>query len=129
MRLLLDEMHAPAVAEALRRRGHDVIAVKERAELVGAPDDELLVAATAEHRAVVTENVKDFAALDRSAAARGTLHAGLVYTHPRRFRRGGPGHIDHLVAALDAFLRNEAALLEGVGSFTWWLAPTGGAAG
>ena len=35
MKLLLDEMHAPAVAARLRDRGHDAVAVKERADLIG----------------------------------------------------------------------------------------------
>ena len=42
MKLLLDEMHAPSVAALLRDRGHDAVAVKERADLIGLPDDDLL---------------------------------------------------------------------------------------
>ena len=42
MKLLLDEMHAPRVAARLRERGHDAVAVKERAELIGMSDEDLL---------------------------------------------------------------------------------------
>ncbi len=39
MKLLLDEMWSPAIAAALRERGHDVVAVAERSDLRGKPDD------------------------------------------------------------------------------------------
>jgi hypothetical protein len=42
LRLLLDEMYTAAVAEQLRRRNHDVIAVAERADLRGTLDEDLL---------------------------------------------------------------------------------------
>jgi hypothetical protein len=118
-------MHAPAVAEQLRGAGHDVVAVKERPELVGLPDAELLAAATADDRVVVTENVKDVAALARRATSRGERHAGLVFTHPQRFRRGARGHVRALATALGAFLVDDAPSLEGIESFTWWLAAPG----
>ena len=81
MKLLLDEMHAPIVAVGLRARGHDVVAVKERADMIGLPDRELLLVATAEDRALVTENVKDFAALHKTMTAPAEKHAGIVFTH------------------------------------------------
>lgn len=74
--LLLDEMHAPIVAVELRKRGHDVIAVADNAELRGMSDDELFRWAGVQHRRIVTENVKDFrpmllrsAESDRNATA------------------------------------------------------------
>ena len=39
--LLLDEMHAPVVAQALRDRGHDVMSVAENPDLRALTDDEL----------------------------------------------------------------------------------------
>lgn len=123
VKLLLDEMHAPAVAEQLRADGHDAVAVKERTEWIGLPDKDLLDAAAAEGRAVVTENVKDFAALDRAWTATGRQHAGLVFTHPRRFPRAVGNHVRRLADALAVFVDGNGASLRGVGSFVWWLEP------
>jgi hypothetical protein len=121
VKLLLDEMHAPAVAVELRSRGHDAVAVKERPELIGLPDRELLVAATAEGRALVTENVKDLAALHRSMTASGEHHAGIVFTHPRRFPRHARNHVAALAGALAQFVDAETGTLRAVESFVWWL--------
>lgn len=123
MRLLLDEMHAPAVAVALRRHGYDVVAVKERAELEGLPDPQLLRAAKLDERAVVTENVKDFAALHKASLSTGQPHAGLVFTLSNRFPRSAGDHVQVLVQALEEFLSEEAAVFGGVESFVWWLEP------
>lgn len=121
MKLLLDEMHAPAVAAELRASGHDAVAVTERPELIGISDHELLVAATAEGRALVTENVKDFAALSHRWTASGDGHAGLVFTHPRRFPRAARNHVGVLSEALGQFLEAHASALCEVESFVWWL--------
>jgi hypothetical protein len=121
VRLLLDEMHAPAVASELRVRGYDALAVKERPELIVVSDRELLVAATAEGRTVVTENVRDFAALSQQWAAAGDQHAGLVFTHPRRFNRAARNHVQTLSRALGLFVDEHASTLEQVDSFVWWL--------
>ena len=56
MRLLLDEHFSRHIAEQLRTRGHDAVAVGERADLAGLADDELFAAAQQERRAIVTEN-------------------------------------------------------------------------
>lgn len=121
MRLLLDEMHAPRVAARLRDRGHDAVAVKECAELVGMSDEDLLRVAAADERAVVTENVKDFAPLHQLIAAAGQRHSGLIFTHPRRFPRSAPDHVRVLADALGAFLVEHGPMLDDVGSFVWWL--------
>lgn len=121
MRLLLDEMHAPAVAARMRDRGHDAAAVKERADLVGLPDEELLRVATADRRAVVTENVKDFAALHRRISAAGQRHSGLVFTHSRRFPRSARNHVRVLADALAVLLDEHGNMLGDVESFIWWL--------
>ena len=121
MKLLLDEMHAPAVAVELRARGHDVVAVKERPELVGLADPDVLTVATREGRAVVTENVKDFAILHQRLTAAGAHHAGLVFTHHRRFPRAARNHVRGLSEALAVFLETQSVALRDVESFAWWL--------
>lgn len=41
LKLLIDEMYTPVIAEQLRERGGDVEAVAERAELRALPDEDL----------------------------------------------------------------------------------------
>jgi len=106
VKLLLDEMYPPAVAEQLRTRGHDIVSVHdpEYHYLEGAPDDEIFAAALAQKCALVTENVPDFRRLDADALARGEKHTTLVFTTNRQFPRGEPGTLGRLVEALDALL-------------------------
>jgi predicted nuclease of predicted toxin-antitoxin system len=106
VKLLLDEMYAPVVAEQLRARGHDVVSVHdpEYRRLEGAPDEEIFAAALAEERALVTENVPDFRRLEAESLARGEAHAALIFTSNRQFPRGEPGTTGRLVEALHVLL-------------------------
>jgi predicted nuclease of predicted toxin-antitoxin system len=111
LRLLLDEMYPPALAVALRARGHDVESVHEPGHTVlGAADADVLAAAHADERVVVTENVRDYRPLETSILAGGSHHSGLVYTTDRRFPRGDPATLGRLVRALDALLREGGEL-------------------
>lgn len=101
--LLLDEMHAPAVAAALRGRGHDVIAVAERPDLRAMADADLFVWAGLGSRRLVTENVKDFHRLFLRAEGSTRTTAALLYTSSRAFPRSRRDHRP-LVDALDAWL-------------------------
>ena len=59
---LIDEMFSPATAEILRDRyGHDAVHVSE-AGLTATEDAIVAATARAEGRAIVTENVADYAA-------------------------------------------------------------------
>lgn len=79
-------MLSPVVARVLRDRGHDIVAVKERAEWVGLADDDLLAAARREGRAIATKNVGDFASLHADLVVPGEPgHAGLVFV-PTSYR-------------------------------------------
>ena len=80
MRLLLDEMHAPAVAGVLAEAGSDIVAVAAELSLRGSSDADLLDHATAAGRALVTENVADYSVLAASRAVAGEPHAGLIFT-------------------------------------------------
>ncbi len=117
----MDEMHSPAVAEQLRDRGYDVLAVKERPELIGLSDAHLLAAATRDRRALVTENVKDFAVRHKRVTTGGDQHGGLVFTHPRRFPRASRNHVRVLGDALAQFVDQQASALREIASFVWWL--------
>ncbi len=121
MKLLLDEMYTAAVAEQLRQRDHDVIAVAERADLRGTPDEDLLTWARTEDRALVTDNQRDFIPIHHRAIADGQDHKGLILTTNRRFPRGQPATTGKLVVALDTFLRDIAPSISRNPSFIHWL--------
>jgi predicted nuclease of predicted toxin-antitoxin system len=108
LRLLLDEMYSPAIADELRVRGHDVASIHDLgyAAVTGASDVDVLAAAQREERILVTENVRDYRPLESGLIAGGSHHAGLIYTSNRQFPRGGPGTTGRLVRALDALLRD-----------------------
>ncbi len=103
--LLLDEMHAPVVARALRERGHDVIAVADQADLRALSDEELFGWAGQADRRIVTENVKDFRPLLYRTEESGQGPTPLLFTSSRTFPRSrrNPGPlIDALAARLDS---------------------------
>jgi predicted nuclease of predicted toxin-antitoxin system len=111
VRLLLDEMFSPSIARELRRRGHDVVAVKERADLIGASDRELARRMSAESRAIVTSDVDDFGELATRFAASGEVHYGMLFTSDRtlpRTRAGIPAIVELLDALLDEHRADDA---------------------
>ena len=101
MRLLLDEQLSPAVADQLRRRAHDVVAVAE-VGLRGVPDELVLAQAIGDRRAIVTGDIRDFRALHAGLLMQGKTHYGVVLV-PGRFRLS-PRGIGGLVKALDELL-------------------------
>ena len=119
MRLLLDEMYPPAIAEQLRTRGHDVVAVTAQAELRALPDDSIFAAAQQEHRAVVTENVGDFCPIADAADQRERPHHGLVLVDPAKYPRGNPRTIGRMVTELARLLNDHRG--DAPTSLRWWL--------
>ncbi len=116
MRLLLDELYSHEIAQQLRARGHDVIAVAERSDLRGLADERLFNCAAADRRALVTENWRHFSALLTQAAHEGANHYGVVFTSGRQMPRGR-GTIGLFVGIFDEFLGaqpSEDALANGV---------------
>lgn len=102
MRLLLDEMFPPAVAQGLRRKGRDVIAVQETASRRGLPDPQLFVAAQLDRRVLVTENTPDFVLVEAAwRAEQEQPHHGLLLVAPGAFPRHRSGTVGRLVAALN----------------------------
>lgn len=83
--LLLDEMLSGVIAEQLRARDIDAVAVVEDSALIGASDEDLLAHAADRHRVLVTANVADFAAIATDWRAVGRKHAGVVYVTNRAF--------------------------------------------
>ena len=121
MRLCLDEHYAPQIAAALRELGLDVVALKERPELRGIGDLELLAAVQAERRALMTENVSDFMPLIHELAARGENHWGFVFTSPVSMPRGS-GTIGLFIEALHRLLTARPGEDDFVDQI-WWLQP------
>ena len=98
-------MHAPDVAQRLFADGWDVIAVASEPDLRGLPDADIMIWATRNGRAVVTENVADFSILSQEWATGGYGHCGIVFTNPRRFDRAALAYPGNLISALDDLLR------------------------
>ena len=118
MKLLLDEMHSPDIADSLTKSSFDVVAVAAEARLRGMSDRDLLEHARTVGRAIVTENVADFTALARQWADADGPHAGIIFTHPKRFDRATLAYPGNLSAALRAFLTNPPMAGD---SWIWWL--------
>ena len=108
MRLLLDEMYSPEIARQLRDRGHDVVSVKERPDLIALGDREILARATAEGRAIVTNNPGDFVPLFNEVIARGDETFGILLTDDRSMARS-VSTIGRYVRVLDELLGDEPA--------------------
>jgi predicted nuclease of predicted toxin-antitoxin system len=78
VKLLIDEMLSASIAEQLRQRGRDAVAVDEQRELRGLSDAELFAHAQEAGRVVVTYNRDDFIELTRDSFAAGRPHAGVL---------------------------------------------------
>jgi hypothetical protein len=100
--LLLDEMFTDDITQQLRPKGYAVTAVVADPALVGLPDDQILAYATAEGRALVTANIKDFIPLDTRYRAADQSHAGLILVSTKSFpqNRGFPSAIATALATL-----------------------------
>lgn len=104
MKLLLDERISATVADQLRARGHDVVAVQDDhlAQLRGIDDRVLLSHAADERRAVVTDNVPDFFRCHQARLEAGDIHYGLLFfTNDTFARHRHELFIDQILAALE----------------------------
>jgi hypothetical protein len=103
VKLLLDEMLSPAIARELRSCGHDVAPVAGDSDREARSDPEVLALARAEHRAVVTNNLRDFRPLHHEAITPGGAgHFGMIFM-PGSYRRPG-ADTGRIIAALEAIL-------------------------
>ena len=118
MKALLDEQLSPHIAVLLREARHDVVAVAERADLVGSSDLVILETASNEGRAVITNNVKDFRPLAAERLARGGSHAGLILLPSTRTRARGA--VEILTNAIEEILREHP---DGLAATERWIPP------
>ena len=103
MKLLLDEMLSPAIARELRSCGHDVEPVAGNPDREALSDPEVLALARAEHRAIVTNNVRDFRPLHHEAITPGGAgHFGMIFM-PGSYCRT-KADTGRIIAALEAIL-------------------------
>jgi uncharacterized protein DUF5615 len=103
VKLLLDEMLSPAIARELRSRGHDVEAVAGHPDREALPDPEVLALARAEHRSIVTNNLRDFRPLHHEAIMPGGAgHFGMIFI-PGSYRRTR-ADTGRIIAGLEAIL-------------------------
>jgi predicted nuclease of predicted toxin-antitoxin system len=100
VKLLIDEMYPPALAEGLRVARIDALCVSEL-KLDGSSDAEVFGAAVASGRIVLTENVSDFARIAAEHSTGGGQHPGVLIALSSRFSRR-PAGIQRLVGAIRA---------------------------
>jgi predicted nuclease of predicted toxin-antitoxin system len=118
VRALLDEQLPAQIAVLLRHAGHDVLAVADRADLLGCSDRLIFEVASREDRALVTNNVKDFRPLAAERLAAGRTHPGLVLLPSARTRTRAV--VPALAAAIETILRTHP---EGIPGSERWVGP------
>lgn len=100
MKILVDEVYPPALAEGLRAVGLDAVTVSEL-KLGGSSDAEIFGAAVAGGRVILTENVSDFARIAAEHSTASGQHDGVLIALSSRFSRR-PAGIQSLIAAVRA---------------------------
>lgn len=121
MKALLDEQLSADIARILRKRGFDVEAVGERADLIESTDRDILDPATHEQRALVTNDVKDFRPIAAERLADGAGHAGIIFLPANRRRTRADG--GRLSEAIEAVMR---AHPDGIANMECWIPPGSG---
>jgi hypothetical protein len=100
LKLLLDEMYSPGLAEALRAADVDARTAVELG-LAGSSDPEVFAAAIADGRTLLTENVADLTRISAEQLVAGRHHPGVLIALSSRFSRRAVG-IGPLVTAIRA---------------------------
>jgi hypothetical protein len=99
------------IADELRSKGHDVLAVVADPALLALPDDQILAHATAAGRALVTANIKDFMPLDAQYRA-ASQTAGLILISSKTFRQDR-AYTAAITGAISALLDQDPGLQPG----------------
>ncbi len=88
VRLYFDRHVINRLAVDLRGRGYDVLTTEEAKKDTAADEDQLAFA-TAEKRAILTFNIRDFAPLHEAWQAAERLHAGIIVSQQLGSREYG----------------------------------------
>jgi hypothetical protein len=106
VKLALDHHYSPRIAEGLRDRGHDAVAAIE-AGWEAEDDEPLLVLCADDERALLTNNVADFAVIGRRWHTEGRTHRGLIFSSDASLPRTRD-NIGRYVDVLDALMRDNS---------------------
>ena len=118
MKLLLDEMFSPAIAHALRARGHDVEAIKEHQDWIGLSDRDVMALARREQRAIVTDNLRHVRPLHAELITPGNAgHVGFVFVSTTY--RQTKADIGRIITALEAKLAEYPSERDLANGQTW----------
>jgi len=107
VKLLLDEHYSPQIAERLRRKGHDIIAVTAIG-MAGIADEPLLAWAAGQQRVVMTNNVQDFLPIHGNWMAAGRSHHGIWLTDDRSMPRS-KNTIGNFIEVIEARMKANPA--------------------
>lgn len=122
VKLLLDEMLSPAIARALRDRGHDVEAIKGDPRREALSDAEVMDLARSRGRALVTNNLVDSRPLHHEAVTPGgSGHFGMVFM-PGGYRRTR-ADVGRIVEALEVALAEFPGDRDLANGETWLTSP------
>jgi predicted nuclease of predicted toxin-antitoxin system len=105
LKLLLDEMHPPGLADALSDAGVEATTVLA-AGMAGRSDADIFATAVEQGQTVLTENVGDFTHISAEHLTGGDRHPGVIIALSSRFSRR-PAGTGPLVAAIRAIADQE----------------------
>jgi len=100
VKLLLDEQISWKVAERLRDRGRDAVAVVADPQIAGLDDRAVFDLAQCERRALVTYNCLDFIRIVREWATFDRTHRGVVFVRPVKLPSSDHGELIQQIGRL-----------------------------
>ena len=117
MKLVLDHHYSPLTAQGLRSRGRDVITVAE-ADWETEEDESLLGLCRHDQRALLTNNVADFAVISRRWQTDGRAHCGLIFTSYASLPRNRD-NVGRFVGALDTLMQDNSQIDSFIDRIHW----------
>lgn len=118
MKLTLDHHYSRLIAEGLCERGLDAVAAIE-AGWEAEDDEPLLALCVGDQRALLTNNVADFVAIQRRWHGEGRSHHGLVFTSDASVPRARKS-IGRYLTAIETLMRDHPSI-DGLLDRVYWL--------